>query len=297
MNLRSLLAITDFSSCGLHALQRAAQLCVQHGAALQIVGLVPAGGEAPRDAFLRLSQHALQLRARHDIEAQAVSAGVLTFEDASRAAASADLVVWGAAERRGVRAWLGTHPVLRMLRTVRRPVIVVRQAADGPYRKLMVAVDFSGTSAAQVDLGLAVQPQSQLELFHAVSTANEGKLRYAEVSDSAIRAYREECRAHARQRMLTLADSYDTRRNRLSTSIGRGDPARQILVHQQHIAADLIVVGRHPASALSDFFFDSVAQRVLRDAPADVMVVPHGLERARGRAAWVPARIGSSRPA
>ncbi|MNV59396.1 Universal stress protein family protein [compost metagenome] len=172
-----------------------------------------------------------------------------------------------------------------MLRACQRPVIVVRNPADQPYQTLMVAVDFSRVSHRLVELAFALHPTARVELFHAISTANEVKLRYAEVSERTIQIYREECRRHAQDRMFTLTDSYDARRNRLSSSIGRGDPARQVVVQQQNTAADLIVVGKHPASRLSDLLFESVAQRVVRDALADVLVVPNDFQPAsRGSA-------------
>ena len=85
---------------------------------------------------------------------------------------------------------------------------------------------FSQVSQRLVELGSALQPSARVELFHAIDTTNEGKLRYAEVSERAIRAYREECQRFAQDRMFTLADSYDARRNRLSSTIGRGPPGR-----------------------------------------------------------------------
>ena len=184
----------------------------------------------------------------------------------------------------GLAAWFRTHPAVRMLRACQRPVLVVRKAAAQPYQSLLVAVDFSQVSQRLVELGSALQPSARIELFHAIDTTNEGKLRYAEVSERAIRAYREECQRFAQDRMFTLADSYDARRNRLSSTIGRGDPARQVVVQQQHTAADLIVVGKHPASLLSDLVFESVAHRILRHAPTDVLVVPHGYQPATSAA-------------
>ena len=64
----------------------------------------------------------------------------------------------------------------------------------------------------------------------------------------------------------------------MDSAIGYGDPARQVVVQQQHSGSDLVVVGKHPASALSDFVFGSVSQRVLRYVHTDVMVIPHGFE-------------------
>lgn len=280
MTPRSILAVTDFSEHGGHALARAALLCAQHRAALQLVYLAQPGELAPPDVAVRLSHHALQFRQRHQVPVHAITRVDCTVADISRAAAGQDLVVWGTAPLRGLRAWWGVHPAIHMLRDCQRPVVVVCTAAAYPYQSLLVAVDFSDASHRMVDLGLALDPSARVELFHAISTANEGKLRYAEVSERAIRRYREQCRRHAQDRMFALTDSYDARRNRLSSSIGRGDPARQVLVAQQSAGADLIVVGKHPASLWADLLFESVAQRILRRACADVLVVPHGFQTA-----------------
>lgn len=285
MTLRSILAVTDLSWHGGHAIARAALLCAEHCATLKLVYRAHPGEAPPPDAAVRLMHHALQLKQRHGIPVHAAARIDLTAADVAREAANADLVVWGTAPARGLRAWFFPHPAIHMLRNSQRPVIVVGSPAERPHHSVMVAVDFSQVSHGLVALGLALHPAARVELFHAISTANEAKLRYAEVSERAIRSYREECRRHAQDRMFTLADSYGTRRNRLSSAIGRGDPARQVLVQQQNTAADLIVVGKHPASVLADVLFESVAQRILRDTRTDVLVVPHGFQPAsRGSA-------------
>ena len=54
---------------------------------------------------------------------------------------------------------------------------------------------------------------------------------------------------------------------------------------QQSAGADLIVVGKHPVSPWADWLFESVAQRILREARTDVLVAPHGFQAAsRGTA-------------
>lgn len=60
------------------------------------------------------------------------------------------------------------------------------------------------------------------------------------------------------------------------SAVGRGDPARQAAVQQEYGGADLIVVGRRLRSAVADFFFGSVARRLLSWSSSDVLVVPHG---------------------
>lgn len=282
-DLDSILAITDFSTGTDAVLARAAQLAVEHGATLKLMYVAP-GGELPcPDAACRLSHHALQLRQRHGIDVRTVTRTFNTDDDVANAAWCADLVVAGASRERSLRSFLCGQPVERLLRAARRPVLVVSRAAGSApaaYGRLLVAVDFSEASRRLIAAAFTLGKSAHVELFHAISTANEGKLRYAEVSDQAIKAYRQECRRYAKDRMFRLTDSTDARRNRVYSAIGHGDPARQAIVQQQHSGAELIVVGKHPASALSDFLFGSVAQRVLRHAAIDVLVVPHDFQPA-----------------
>jgi nucleotide-binding universal stress UspA family protein len=147
MTLRSILAVTDFSSKGCHAIARAALLCAEHRATLKLVYLAHPDEAPPQDAAVRLAQHALQLRQRHHITVQAATRMDLTAADVAREAADTDLVVWGTAPLRGLAAWFRTHPAVHMLRACQRPVLVVRKAAAQPYQSL-VAVDFFAGVAA-----------------------------------------------------------------------------------------------------------------------------------------------------
>ena len=271
----SVLAVTDFSERGDYALARAAHLCVEHGATLKLLYTAYPGEPPPPDAACRLAHHALQLGQRHGIRVRSVTQLAFSPEDVLASARCADLLVWGTAPVRDARSFFIGQPVECMLRTCQRPILIVRSSPQGPYRGVVVGVDFSEASRGLVKLGFALNKHAQVELFHAISTANEGKLRFAEVSEHAIKAYRNECRRYAQDRMFWLTDSYDARRNRVLSAIGHGDPARQVVVQQQRSGAELIVVGKHPASAVSDFVFGSIAHRVLRDSATDVLVVPH----------------------
>lgn len=291
----SILAITDFSEQGDNALSRAAHLCAEHGATLKLLYISYPGEPPPPDAACRLAHHALQLGQRHDIRVSAANQLALSVDDVLPEALCVDLVVWGTAPVRNVRSFFIGQPVEGLLRKSRRPVLVVRGKAGEVYRSLLVAVDFSQASRGLVELGFALNKSAQVELFHAISTANEQKLRSAEVSTQAIKAYRHECRRYAQDRMFWLTDSYDGRRNRVLSAIGHGDPARQTVVQQQHGGAELIVVGKHPASFLTDLVCGSNANRVLRYASTDVLVVPHDYQPASSTSAVT--RLAAEQPA
>lgn len=290
MTPRSILAVTDFSIDGDKALDRAALLSAEHGAVLKLACLAYPGEAPPSDAATRLAHHALQLSQIHGIDARAASRLAHAIEDLLPEVNAADLVVWGTAPVRSLRSFFLGQPVEALMRSARRPVLVVRRSARRSYRSLLVAVNFSEASRALVDVGFSLSKSASVELFHAVSTANEGKLRYAEVSDRAIKAYRDQCRRYAQDRMFWLTDSYDARRNRVQSAIAHGDPARQTLVQQHRNGSELIVVGKHSASILSDMLFGSVAARILDfsatdDLHADVLIVPHGWQAASSTSA------------
>lgn len=290
MSPRFILAVTDFSHQGTHAMDRAALLSAEHGAVLTLAYLGHPKETPAADAANRLEQHARQLAQVHGIKVRAVSRLSHTVQELLPEASAADLVVWGTAQVRSLRSFFLGQSVDELLRRAQRPVLLARRRAEHPYRKLLVAVDFSPASRALVDVGCAISKTAPVELFHAINTINERKLRQAEVSDRDIRVYREQCLGYARDRMVWLTDSYDARRNRVRSAIGRGDPSLQALVQQQRSGSDLIVVGRHPASAFSDLMFESVSARIVSysagdDARSDVLIVPHGWQPALGTSA------------
>lgn len=293
MTPRSILAITDLTARTASALSRAGQLAAEHNAALTLVYAGWAGEGQLSQAACRLSHHALQLEQRHGLRVRTVSQPMNTPQDLANQARDTDLVVMDAMNSvRGLQSFFCGSAAERLMRMVQRPVLVVRQPADGPYQRLLIAVDFSQVSRSLVQHAFALNASAQVELFHAISTVNERKLRGADVPEHVVEAYRHECRRHAQDQMLSLADSTEARRNRVSWALGRGDPGRQAAVQQQHSGAELLVVGKHPASALSDFVFGSVAKRVLRTATGDVMVVPHNAMPATRAANLRPSGSG-----
>lgn len=279
MTPRSILAITDFSANTHAVLDRAMQLALAHGATLELLYSPPEGTASLPDAAWRLSQHAFQLGQRHQAGPHISSRAAASFRDTVNAALNVDLVVIGAAGERNMKSLFCGLPEDRLVRATRRPVLVVRrgaEAARSAYSRLLVAVDFSDASRHLVQTALAFGESVHVELFHALGTLNEGKLRAYAVSEEIIQSYRQQNTRDAQGRLVLLTDSALARRNRVASTIGHGDPARQVVVQQQYSGAELIMVGKHPASAVSDFLFGSVSQRILRHATADVLVVPHG---------------------
>jgi nucleotide-binding universal stress UspA family protein len=247
MNIKSILVATDLSVEENVAVQRASQLANAHGADLKLAYL-------PLDAQ-----------------------NVPTLAGLAR---GVDLVVLRHRSKRSTAAFFRGQPVMRLLRECECPILVTRDERDAPYLRTLVGVDLSAKSEALVGFAADFAPEASLELFHAVDTRDEARLRSAEATEHAISLYRRRCRADAEERMLTLTDSFDARRNRFLTTMVRGDAGMQIVVQQERSGADLVVVGKARSSAWEDFLCGSVAHRVLSWGSSDVLVVPHAFTQA-----------------
>lgn len=292
MRIQNILALTDFSTPAEHGLDRAAALAATHGARLRVLYACETPPLQLADPMARLEQRARQLARRHGVPVAAVAGAGRPLDDCLTEAGRADLLV---AHGRMHRSW--PVPPWRtllypLLRRCPCPVLVVCRPPRGPYERVLVAVDFSAASRPLVryagDFGIG----AALELFHAIDTHDEARLRSAEASTAAVQAYRREVLQHAQERLYRLSEVFDARRNRVGTLIGRGDLARHLTVQQESIGADLVVLGQARRSLLMELLRGSVPRRLLAGGlESDLLVVPHA------HLGVVPGGLRPSRPA
>lgn len=296
----AILAATDLSANGGHAVRRAALLAHEHGARLRILHILNAAGCKPlRDWFspaLDFEVKATQAReALRRLAAEVAETYNLTvsvevavgdpFEVLMQASKHVDLVVLG---RRGpgrFKAWLAGQTVDRMLRICRRPVLVVKTSGRRSYRRILVPIDFTASSDAAIRVAHRLHRQAGMHLFHAISSKREAVLRDADVPEHVIRETRlmEEgainARMHRKVARLGLESAL------MNYALAYGAPARSAL-HQAHrLGADLIVAGRPRRSSLGSLLLGSVSSRVLSEAPCDVVIVPRPQENSPPQAA------------
>ena len=274
MNIRSILVVTDLSARENIALQRTSQLADTHRASVTLM-YVPARGQAVLpNAASRLANAATQLEESLQLRVRTAPVKSHQLKDLVAQARGADLVVLPHRHERSTAAFFRGQPVLGLLRQCNRPVLVVRGTHTDRYARVLVAVDFSEASKALVELAATFDPGAELEIFHAISVRDESKLRCAEAPEHALRTFRERCLKRAQERIVSFSDSFEARRNRVLTAIGRGDPGRQTVIQQEHSGANLVVLGKTRSSPWEDFLRGSVAHYVLSWGSGDVLVVP-----------------------
>lgn len=298
---QSILAATDFSADGNNAVRRAALLAHEYGARLHILHVLKADGCKPlrewfssptididlkaaqaRSALRRL---AVQISGAYDVAATvAVEVGE-PHETLMKASERADLVVLGQRDRNRLDGLLVRGTVDRMLRTCRRPILVVKRAVEESYQRVLVPIDFAAASDAAMRLAAAMPLDDGIHVFHAISSRREAILRDADVPDHIIRESRsiEEAGTSARIRRRVARLGLDS--TRMNVSVAHGPAVRSILLQVRRLDADLIVAGKQSRSAVGGFLLGSVSRRVLVESDRDVLIIPRPRDVSTSRVA------------
>lgn len=292
--LNSILAATDFSAPARHAADRAARMAHETGAKLTLMHAVSgrtleelrqwlgvghaAETQLLEDAEQQLRELAVKLDSAQRVKTQTHLATGPVIAEIERAAdaAQAALVVLGA---RGTgfmrRLVLGTTSD-RLLKHSHRSVLVVRQTPHEPYRRVLVAVDFSPWSVHAIALARRAAPNARLVLLHAFEVPFEGKLRVAGVDTATIEHYRRQAGTLATQQMHHIAQQAGLAPDHWDARVIEGEPWQRIVEQEQECDCDLVVLGKHGRSAAEDFFLGSVTRSVLTEGSTDVLVSTAG---------------------
>lgn len=289
-HLGSILAVTDFSPPARHAADRAARLAHETGAALTLMHVLSGGtlqelrqwlgaGHAVEqllqdEAQLSLQAWVSELQTDRQVIARAiqVTGSVLGEIDREADTMDASLLVMGARGAGFLRRLVLGSTSERLLRRTRRPVLVVRQTPHEPYRRVLLALDFSPWSAHAVGLARRVAPHAKLLLFNAYQVPFEEKLNFAGVDTATIDHYRAQARADAGERLHELAAASGLKPRDWEAFVVEGDPSQRIVEFEQAKDCDLVVLGKHGQSVTEDLLLGSVSKHVLAEGSADVLV-------------------------
>jgi nucleotide-binding universal stress UspA family protein len=285
-----ILAATDFSGPARHAADRAARLAHETGAALTLMHVLPGGAlqelrqwlgtghameqQLQDEAHRLLGQLVAELQASRHVTIRPVHASGSALDEIGREAEALDaaLLVLGARGAGFLRRLVLGSTSERLLRRTARPVLVVRQTPHEPYRRVLVALDFSPWSARAITLARRVAPHARLLLFTAYQVPFEEKLHFAGVDAATIDRYRQQARADATQRLHALAAASGLKLGDWEPCIVEGDASQRIVEHEQEKDCDLVVLGKHGQSATEDLLLGSVSKHVLAEGSTDVLV-------------------------
>jgi nucleotide-binding universal stress UspA family protein len=290
--LESILVATDLSPRSMHAVDRAVELAARQHARLTLIhalGLDALGplrdllGTQATDVGRRIEE---RQRARLDaVAADATTRGVDSTDvhieeglstsvvPAYADATPHDLLVVGARGEGTLRRMIVGSTASRLLRKSHRSVLIVKRPATAPYRRVLIAVDFSENSVQAAALARAVAPDAHLVLLHVFDVPFEGMLQYAGVSDEIIHQYRIEARTRAQHGLADLIARAGLAQADHTAIVEHGDAVHRITTHLERADFDLVVMGKHGTHVTEELLLGSVTKRVLSESEQDMLVV------------------------
>lgn len=301
--LQNILAATDLSSPARRAAERAAMVAGAAGAKLSLVHALSAGvvaqlhqllglDKGTEDTLVEQSRRELDTLARDlvaaygvDVEPVWVQGAVLEEIDRVASGMAADLVVLGASGTGFLRHFVPGSTAGRLLRKLEPPMLVVKQHGREPYRRVLVAVDFSRWSAPLIGLARRVAPGAHIVLLTAYEVPFEGKLRFAGIVEAKIQTYRRQARQMAAQQLHALAAAAKLEASEWTPCIRHANASLAIVEQEREQACDLIVVGKHGRHVAEEWLLGSVTTHVLAESDGDVLVSTSSQPVAQAQAA------------
>ncbi|PKP83512.1 MAG: hypothetical protein CVT79_01575 [Alphaproteobacteria bacterium HGW-Alphaproteobacteria-18] len=266
--LRSVLAATEFSNRCDIALARAVQIATQMRADLTLVH-VSSDGKAGHDELDQAAQASM-------------AEGLLGSGDPSRfiletaRRKKADLLVLGAPVRSSVRDFLSGTTAEKVIRHSQVPVLMAAGTSPEPYRKVILATDFSEASehAAYALKKTGLAANALVQLVNIYETPQIPLMIRAGTSSAEIESYVVQQGRVAAAKLAEFDAKTRCGASAFIPKLSQASTGRMICTLAVETEADLIVVGTQGHSGIKRFMLGSVAEEVLRLSQMDVLAIP-----------------------
>ena len=181
--------------------------------------------------------------------------------------------VMGARGEGGVREALLGSTADRVLRAGALPVLLCRREPT-PWRRVVLATDFSSASAQAAALGLALAPAASHFLLHACELEFHRGLAFANAGEESREAYHRDAWEHANRQMAAFSSALGPAAAAVTRAPREGSPARVLAGFVQEAQVDLVVLGSRPRARWEANLLGSTALFATHHLPCDVLLVP-----------------------
>lgn len=287
---RRLLAAIDFSEHSRNAAHRAALIATEQQAHLELLHVISGSMvdalrklfPVPADANDKLAEDAKGLlnELASDISETTgltptarVTVGRVPDEILSVSAQS-DMIVMGARGLNPLRDLILGSTAERLLSKSRLPILVTKCQPQGPYRRILVPVDFSASSVRALRAAMLAGPKADITVVHGCSVPFEGKLQLAGVAKEQVDSYSRQAKAEAEQKITSMILEAGGEMQHFYREVNRSEASLLILAKEALLDADLIAIGKHGQSMIEEWFLGSVTRHILSKSQCDVLVCP-----------------------
>lgn len=285
------LASTDFSAGADLAVRRAAGLAARRGLGLRLLHVqsagqlqgwralfdaVPAGMPTPEqvaESKLQLLTAALVAEFGIAVDARCERGEPDERILAQLADEACALGVMGAAGEHALRQLFFGSTSWRVAARHHGQLLVARLAPSEPYRRIVIATDFSASAQAALEQALVFAPEAECYLLHAYEVPFELGMRVHGVDAATIGHYRRAARERADRAMQACLAELGDMRPRLTPITLHGHAPARIVDFARQCEADLVVMGAAWQGALQQMLPGSVSQHVLQECDRDMLIV------------------------
>lgn len=277
--LGPILLITDLSPRCDRAMDRAVKLAHEHGVGLIALHVMdtpwlakiaqPAWRQMQADQ-IAMAQSRLQKDLSHSEMAVEVLVEVgspLEVIDRIAKERNCSLIVSGTARDETLgRMVLGTT-VERLARQSETPLLIVRARPFDPYRRALVATDFSAGSRAAMRAALRLCPKADFTLYHAFD-------QVAGIYDLDQPTIDEETAIHQKQAQHFVESFADLAgKAQLAIVVEHGAADKTLPAYVAEHDVELVVLGTHGVTGIVRTAMGSVAEKLLAALRCDVLIV------------------------
>lgn len=279
--MQKILMATDLSARSDRALERAVTLARELGAKLIIVHVVdedlPATlADAQEKAAKReIKEHINKLTAGNEphisIEVVFGRAYIDILEMSEKT--EAEMIVLGVHREDALKDMFRGTTVERVIRAGNIPALLVKDRVSGPYRRIIVGIDFSVYSRRAVEFAVKFVPGGEFHLVHAYDVPFKGFLYGDDTRREVSKQHQVQFQQMVNEEMATFLSSLEANTPKLEPVMQEG-MVREV-IHRQtaKLMPDLLVIGTHGRTGVAHAFLGSVAEDLLRDPPCDVLAV------------------------
>jgi nucleotide-binding universal stress UspA family protein len=187
-----------------------------------------------------------------------------------------DLVVTGRHHLRAFAHMFTPTTLGRLLRRIERPILVVGNPNQSPYRRVLMPVDFTNAAASRIRFAAAFLPDARLHLLHAC------KSRFQDFIAPLCSAFSKEERPTSsgligerpERAFSCLIETLRLAERRPLVTVEPGDP--MVLVKRQlaRQKTDLLVLGAPVRTGVEHMRIGGAMQTALESSSCDVLFLP-----------------------